>query len=43
MRASGAGHHVLPYIQTFAFEWILVAYPAWCVRRRGIPLAAIFG
>ncbi len=43
MRASGAGHHVLLYIQTFAFEWILVAYLAWGVRRRGIPLAAIFG
>jgi membrane protease YdiL (CAAX protease family) len=43
MRARGAQHHTLLYIQTFAFEWLLAAYVAWGVRRRGVPLSSIFG
>lgn len=43
MRAIGAAHHVLLYVQTFLFEWVLVVYVAWGVRRRGVPLSAIFG
>ena len=43
LRATGGRHHILLYAQTFVFEWILVAYLAWGVRRRGVPLSALFG
>ena len=43
MRAAGAAHHVALYLQTLAFEWLLVAFVVWGVHRRGAPLAAILG
>lgn len=43
LRATGAQHHILLYTQTFVFEWVLVAYLAWGVRRRGVALTTLFG
>jgi uncharacterized protein len=34
---------VVPYLFTTAFEWIVVAYIAWGVKRRGLRLADILG
>jgi membrane protease YdiL (CAAX protease family) len=34
---------VVPYIFTTAFEWVVVAFIAWGVKRRGLRLADILG
>jgi len=43
MRATGASHHLALYLQTLAFEWLLLAFILWGVRRRGAPLASVLG
>jgi membrane protease YdiL (CAAX protease family) len=43
MRATGGRHHLALYLQTLAFEWLLLAFVLWGVRRAGTPLAAVLG
>ncbi len=43
LRATGSAHHLAIYLQTFAFEWLLLAFIIWGVRRRGAPLASVLG
>jgi membrane protease YdiL (CAAX protease family) len=43
MRATGASHHLALYLQTLAFEWLLVAFVLWGVRREGASPTAVLG
>lgn len=43
MRSTGADHHLALYLQTLAFEWLLVAFILWGVRRSGASAAAVLG
>ena len=43
MRATGSAHHLPLYLQTLCFEWLLLAFVIWGVRRRGGSLAAVLG
>lgn len=43
MRSTGADHHLALYLQTLVFEWLLVAFILWGVRRRGASPAAVLG
>jgi membrane protease YdiL (CAAX protease family) len=43
MRAGGADHHLALYIQTLVFEWLLLAFVLWGVRRSGAPVSAVLG
>jgi membrane protease YdiL (CAAX protease family) len=43
MRATGGNHHLALYLQTLAFEWLLLAFILWGVRRSGASPAAVLG
>jgi membrane protease YdiL (CAAX protease family) len=43
MRSLGTTHHVALYLETLAFEWLLLAFVVWGVRHHGSPLAAALG
>ena len=43
LRAMGGTHHLPLYLQTLAFEWLLLGLVIWGVRRKGGPVAAVLG
>lgn len=43
LRATGSTHHLALYLQTLVFEWLLLAFVIWGVRRHGGALSAVLG
>jgi membrane protease YdiL (CAAX protease family) len=43
LRVTGGNHHLALYLQTLAFEWLLLGFILWGVRRHGTPLSAVLG
>jgi membrane protease YdiL (CAAX protease family) len=40
---TAANHHVLLYVPTLLFEWLLFGFVVWGLRRAGVPLHTVFG